>query len=376
MKKLNLIYLTYQYFPDETANSIQTMSTIKYFVRNGLKVTLIFPNRKKKVFSQNDIRKFYNIKEDFNIQIKNHRLPFGKTGFKNKYFFHFSHFFWSLLNTLSIKEKEGTLFFTRSDWVFLFLSIKNIPVIFECHQYTKTRNFIISRIRNNKRSYIIFTNELLKSKFGFQSNHINNLVLHNAYDFDYFDHEYTKISKKVVFVGNLKRFNKDRGIDFLINAFKSLELNDFKLSLVGGPKKESDRLKKLVDQEQINNVFVKGYLNRLDSLKEIKTAEIGILINDDDDHSKFYTSPLKYFEYLAANLKIVAINYPSHKNLPNLENMLYFEKGNTSDFINAILKSDNNDHKLIDLDDFSLDSRIKKIINFVARLEGFEPPTL
>ena len=76
------------------------------------------------------------------------------------------------------------------------------------------------------------------------------------------------------------------------------------------------------------------------------------------------------------NLKIVAINYPSHKNLPNLENMLYFEKGNTSDFINAILKSDNNDHKLIDLDDFSLDSRIKKIINFVARLEGFEPPTL
>ena len=86
MNKLNLVYITYQYFPDETANSIQSISTIKYFIRNGFKVKLIFPNRKKKVFTANDIKDFYDIKENFDIEIKNHRFPFGKVNFLNKYF--------------------------------------------------------------------------------------------------------------------------------------------------------------------------------------------------------------------------------------------------------------------------------------------------
>ena len=40
-----LIYLTYQTFPADNANSIQTISTLKYFVRSGLNVELIFPIR-------------------------------------------------------------------------------------------------------------------------------------------------------------------------------------------------------------------------------------------------------------------------------------------------------------------------------------------
>ena len=376
MNKLNLVYITYQYFPDETANSIQSISTIKYFIRNGFKVKLIFPNRKKKVFTANDIKDFYDIKENFDIEIKNHRFPFGKVNFLNKYFFYLSHFLWSFVNTFLIKEKNETIFFTRSDWVFFFLSMKNIPVIFECHQYTRTRNFVISRMKNKKRSYIIFTSPLLKSKFKLKSDHQNNIILHNGFDSDYFMHINKKEPKKVVFVGNLTRFNKSRGIDFLINSFESSELENFKLFLIGGPKSESDRIKKHIDEKGVNNIFVKGYLNHMESIEEMKTSEIGILINNDDDHSKFYTSPLKYFEYMAANLKVIAVNYPSHRNLPESENIVYFEKDDTTDFINSILNSTKKDYIHKDLNEFTLDKRIKKIISFVARLEGFEPPTL
>ena len=42
-----LIYLTYQTFPSETANTIQTIDNIKYFSRKGYKVKLIFPLRSK-----------------------------------------------------------------------------------------------------------------------------------------------------------------------------------------------------------------------------------------------------------------------------------------------------------------------------------------
>ena len=46
MKNENRIsYVTYQTFPGETANSLQTISNIKHLFRNGFYVDLIFPLR-------------------------------------------------------------------------------------------------------------------------------------------------------------------------------------------------------------------------------------------------------------------------------------------------------------------------------------------
>ena len=49
MKKI-LHYITYQTFPADTANSLQTMSNLKYFVLNNYEVSLYFPLREKKQF--------------------------------------------------------------------------------------------------------------------------------------------------------------------------------------------------------------------------------------------------------------------------------------------------------------------------------------
>ena len=40
--KSELNYVTYQTFPDKTANSLQTITNIKYLIRNGIKVNLYF----------------------------------------------------------------------------------------------------------------------------------------------------------------------------------------------------------------------------------------------------------------------------------------------------------------------------------------------
>ena len=42
-----LVYMTYQSFPAHTANSIQTMTHIKYFSKLGYDVSVIFPLRNK-----------------------------------------------------------------------------------------------------------------------------------------------------------------------------------------------------------------------------------------------------------------------------------------------------------------------------------------
>ena len=46
------------------------------------------------------------------------------------------------------------------------------------------------------------------------------MVSHNSYDGDFFTNKNKeKVSNKVIFVGNLLRFEGTRGIDFLIDVF-------------------------------------------------------------------------------------------------------------------------------------------------------------
>ena len=83
-------------------------------------------------------------------------------------------------------------------------------------------------------------------------------------------------------------------------------------------------------------------------------------------HSLKYTSPLKYFEYLFGGLKIIAVNFPAHHELPFSENISFFDLEDKNSFIQAL----NNIEKkkvfnINDLKEITLDIRIKKILKFI-----------
>ncbi len=137
-----LIYLTYQTFPSEVANTIQTIDNVKYFARKNYKVRLIFPLRSK---SSTDnlslLKKYYGFNEEIVFEGVKHNLPFGKFNFGEKFLFIISHYFWSkkICKRFELKEHGEVQFFTRSDWIFYFLSKKGLKIIFECHQLSKIR---------------------------------------------------------------------------------------------------------------------------------------------------------------------------------------------------------------------------------------------
>ena len=71
--KQTLNYVTYQTFPASTANSLQSISNIKYFIKKGLNVSLYFPLREKT--SSNDLKilqEYYSITESLEIKGINH----------------------------------------------------------------------------------------------------------------------------------------------------------------------------------------------------------------------------------------------------------------------------------------------------------------
>ncbi len=376
----NITYVTYQNFPAETANSIQSISNIIEIVRMGYKLKLIFPNRA--AGSSDDIsvlQNYYNFTEKFEILRIAHILPFGRINFFNKFSFHISHMIWSFyVAYFRLKSKSEDLYITRSDWIFYFLSRKNTNILFECHAESKLRKILLKSSLKNKNSKVIFVSEALKNLYS--DLNISNeqcRVIENGFRSDLFDAKVIKNSKQVIFVGRLLRFEKTRGIEFIIDSFRDVRLKDYSLIVVGGPKYYSDKLDTMVRKSKSKNIKIIGHLNQEDTSEFLMTSEIGLMINSNDHINNLkYTFPLKYFEYLAANLKVVGVNFSSHKNLPFSENISFFDYGNKDQFIEAIISANSSQNiDKLDISKYSYKNRVKNIIKF-ARLEGLEPPTL
>ena len=367
-----ICYLTYQSFPAETANSLQTISNIKYLVKNGVDVELIFPLREKKSnASIEKIKAHYSIREDFKVTGMKHFLPFGRVKIFEGFFFHISHFLWSFfVVTFKIKKTKDKKFITRSDWILYFLARKDCKVLFECHQTSKVRTFIINRSKSFSNVKFIFLNEHLQAYYKMDGK--NSQVLHNGVDAEMFNNSISKLDHNregLIFVGNLRRFNESRGIDFIVDAFKNSKfLQDHKLSIIGGPDQEAQKLKEKIEELNLQeSVTVTGRLGRSEIAEVYANANIGILINSSSNqHSYKYTSPLKYFEYLYMGLKVIGVDFPSHRSLPKNDEINFFQENNISSFETAVKQSlEKNQPVNTDKEDFSLDTRARKIINFL-----------
>jgi len=369
MKRKSLTYITYQTFPADTANSMQTISNIKYLIKNGLEVKLYFPLREDASSANIDeLKKFYSLDEEFESVGLKHNLPFGKLKFLESIWFHISHFLWSRKNVKKIIKLSTSdeIFFTRSDWILYFLSRQDKNIIFECHQTSKVRNWVLKRISKNKKVKVIFLNKNLQEYY--KNLNLKNIVLHNGVDSVLFSRfiNIKKIDNQVIYVGNLLRFGKKRDLDFIIEAFSSFdELKNYNLQIIGGPKKEAARLRELTKGNKFQNITITGRLDKEETAKRIMESSIGILINSGESlHSKEFTSPLKYFEYLFAKLNIIAVDFPAHKVLPYSENISFFKNDDHKGFINCIIESSSKNN-IKNFQGITIDDRIKELLKFI-----------
>ena len=373
--KSKIIYLTYQTFPSDTANTIQTIDNAKYIYRSGHEIIIVFPLRSK--FSSDNIeklKKHYRFDENIEFKGIEHNLPFGKYNIFEKYLYLFSHFIWSKKITKTYRKDvdSNSIFFTRSDWIFYFLSKKGLNVTFECHQLTKLRKQIIKKSISNKSSKVIFLNQNLLDDSGLNTELSKKyMVLQNGVDTDLFKKENKNESKnfEIIFTGNIKRFNDDRGLKYIINSFLNEKMPEkFKLKIIGWPLEQINELRELVRKLKMDSrISIVDKLDRESTISNIQNADIGLLINSSSDkHSLMHTSPLKYFEYLYAGLNIVAVDFPSHRALPFSENISFFHENNEEEFIQALFESLSKDSIQKDqLKIITLEERVNKLLLFI-----------
>lgn len=360
-----LVYMTYQSFPAQTANSIQTMTHIKYFSKFGYDVTLIFPLRNKESNANfNILQKYYEFTNPFTPIGTIHPLPFKKIPFLEKFMYIISHFLWSYFTVRKYaKLHRGSYFFTRSEWIFYFLSKQKEKVIYECHQLSKIKKILIKSSIKEKNSKIIFVNPYIVKDLGFNEDS-KVKVLASAFDEEVFTNTNEELkTERIIYAGSINRFGKSRGLDSLIKGLSNLNISNFQLVLASNDNLSAE-LTDLVNNKNLNIEYHQN-LSRTALADLYNSCTLGLLINNKSEHAERFTSPLKYFEYIASGLKVVASDSKSHRLLPYQESINYFDSSKNSTFIDAVNNAINSKQPTYDaLQQYSMSQRALKILNF------------
>ena len=172
----------------------------------------------------------------------------------------------------------------------------------------------------------------------------------------------------VLYWGNFKPW---KGVDTLAEAASKLQ-DEFVVII--GATKESDLNRIKEKTAKLSNVLVKGFQPPEDMPKYLAAADVLVLPNSaKDENSLLYTSPLKLFEYMAAERPIVASDLPSLREILNNRNAVFFKPDSPESLattVKMLLSHEELRETLArqarkDVLEYTWDKRAKKILDFL-----------
>jgi len=304
--------LFYHHSLDLTFKSAQTLQVIKdYYYLSKLSIPIVVYGTYKREADFILIQKYIG---NSNLKvISRRRTFFGKILVK-------IIFYWTLL--ICTKKVIVTRHYRKLSEALFLKKILNYKVFHEMHEESFPYLFkahikkekIKSLLLNKRLDCIIFTNPsqelLFKQEFNQDPKRFH--ILPNGVEVEKFENATMSTNFVLTYLG---QFNHWKNVELI---FESLSLLDarYTLRIAGGQGDESSK-------NFINNLLKKYniHANRVDYLGFIKNHEVAnkVLNNShllllplgDNVQSKFLTSPMKLFEYMATKIPILAVNHPS-----------------------------------------------------------------
>lgn len=377
VKSKNLFMIFHGRFPSEKAASIFVAQSAEAYAQENISVTLVVPRRYKR--SKLDPYSYYNVEKNFKVVF----LPtidllffiFPKViSFYISFFcFSVACFFYFIFKV----EKEDVIYSNETLPLF-FTSFVFRNTFYEMHDFPESKLPLFS-IFLKRMCFILIHNKWKIRRLHelFKIDQSKILYEPNAVDIKKFDTDISKsdardrlslpYDKKIaVYTGHLYTW---KGVDILAEASKNLPENTITV-FVGGT--DIDVLKFKKKYSEIKNILIVG--NR--PHKEIplwqKAADVLVLPNTEkEDISKYYTSPMKLFEYMASKRPIIASRIPSITEILNDKNAILISPDNSKILSDTIIKVCNDferegiiNRAYDDVREHSWQKRARRILNF------------
>lgn len=371
--------------PTEKTHGIATMKLCEAFAKEGLDVELICPRRfnpiKEDPFDYYRVSKNFKINKIFHIDL----VPLDRflgplASWISSLIFAFSIFWYILLKNLFTKD---SVFFSHDHFPLFSLSFLSPNIFWDVHDFPRLKTFLhrtyYSFFLKRLRGFIV-TNSWKKKElekiFGIENKKI--LICPNGVDVDEFNIKDSKeecreklglpLNKKIVlYTGHLYSW---KGVDTLAEASQFLP-KDVEIYFVGGTEKD---IKKFKIQNSKFKVNIIGHRPHPEIPYWQKSADVLVLPNTaKEEISKYWTSPMKMFEYMASKKPIVATDLPSQRDILNEDNALLVKPDDPkalAEGIKKILENEELAKSLTikayhDVQYFTWENRAKKILDLI-----------
>lgn len=370
---MRLVYIANIRLPTEKAHGIQIMKMCQAFADAGHQVELLVPNRYNDLFPE-DPFEFYRIPKVFKItKIAGvDWVDFRPLGIG----FLISTIIFLFFSRIYLLFKRHDILYAREQLIGLFFG----DFLLELHTIPNRFVFFHRYLWSQARKILVLT-KLAKRKLivlGVGADRV--MVFPDAVDIDEFNIAISKeaarnklnlpIDKKIIMYTGSFLFYDWKGISLFPEAAKLLS-EDYLLVLVGGHPWEINQFQ---STNLPRNILLVPYQKYFLMPFYLKAADILVLPNKKGDViSESYTSPLKLFEYMAAQRPIVSSDLPSLREVLTDKEAVFFEAGNPSNLAEAIKKIAENQelsdqlsrNAYLKVKDYTWSKRAEKIINAI-----------
>lgn len=315
---MRLLYVAPMRMPTEKAHGIHIAHMCAAFARAGVSVTLVVPRRRGTLSS---VAPFYGLEDSFEVAYLP-TLDFTRLGWVG---FWLNQFSFALLLFLGagLPPPAGAIVFTRDALAAWILHRKGYRVFFDLHGVPR-RLRPLWKAALSRMEGVVVTNawkvEPCAALYGVSRDRI--LVAHNGFDPRLFKIKESRRELRAalslpadrpvaLYTGHLYDW---KGAEVLARAARMIP--DALVVFVGGTPEDLARFGR--EYGGVTNIRIEGWKPHAEIPRYLRAADVLVLPNSNvarlarfAGYSKYETSPLKLFEYMASGTPVVASDLPA-----------------------------------------------------------------